>query len=139
MVILPFVGWEKSIHALNLAMQHHKRIVPLAQRSPEADDPAISDLYTIGTLPNVLQLLHLPDGTVKVLVEGSQRAVVHRFTESHPCFIAEVVALEPPAELASQEMPGLMRLLLNTFEQYVKINKKIPSEILSLPKLHRVS
>ncbi len=131
MVIPLFVGREKSIHALNLAMQHHKRIVLLAQRSPEADDPAVSDLYTIGTLANVLQLLHLPDGTVKVLVEGSQRVVVHRFTESQPCFIAEVVALEPPAELASQEMPGLMRSLLNTFEQYVKINKKIPSEILS--------
>ncbi len=131
MVIPLFVGREKSIHALNLAMQHHKRIVLLAQRSPEADDPAVSDLYTIGTLANVLQLLHLPDGTVKVLVEGSQRVVVHRFTESQPCFIAEVVALEPPDELASQEMPGLMRSLLNTFEQYVKINKKIPSEILS--------
>ncbi len=131
MVIPLFVGREKSIHALDLAMQHHKRIVLVAQRSPEVDDPRTSDLYAIGTLSNVLQLLRLPDGTVKVLVEGNQRVCIHRFTEIRSCFIAEVSALEPPDELASQEVQGLMRSLLNTFDQYVKLNKKIPGEVLS--------
>ena len=132
MVIPLFVGREKSIHALDLAMQHHKRIVLIAQRSAEVDDPRTSDLYAIGTLSNILQLLRLPDGTVKVLVEGHQRVCIHRFTETQACFIAEVSALEsPPDEMASQEVQGLMRSLLNTFDQYVKLNKKIPGEVLS--------
>lgn len=78
MVIPLFVGREKSIHALDLAMQSHKRIVLIAQRSAEVDDPEAGDLYDIGTLSNVLQLLRLPDGTVKVLVEGSQRVQIGR-------------------------------------------------------------
>ncbi|KAB2928340.1 MAG: endopeptidase La [Candidatus Contendobacter sp.] len=132
MVIPLFVGREKSIHALDLAMQQHKRIVLVAQRGAEVDDPRTSDLYAIGTLSNVLQLLRLPDGTVKVLVEGCQRVYIHRFTETRSCFIAEVSALEAPSdEKASQEMQGLMRSLLNTFDQYVKLNKKIPGEVLS--------
>ncbi len=132
MVIPLFVGREKSIHALDLAMQQHKRIVLVAQRGAEVDDPRTSDLYAVGTLSNVLQLLRLPDGTVKVLVEGCQRVYIHRFTETRSCFIAEVSALEtPPDERASQEVQGLMRSLLNTFDQYVKLNKKIPGEVLS--------
>ncbi|MFZ1641564.1 MAG: endopeptidase La [Candidatus Contendobacter sp.] len=132
MVIPLFVGREKSIHALDLAMQQHKRIVLVAQRGAEVDDPRTSDLYAIGTLSNILQLLRLPDGTVKVLVEGNQRVCIHRFTETRSCFIAEVSALEsPPDEMASQEVQGLMRSLLNTFDQYVKLNKKIPGEVLS--------
>lgn len=85
MVIPLFVGREKSIHALDLAMQSNKRIVLIAQRSAEVDDPKTSDIHTIGTLSNVLQLLRLPDGTVKVLVEGSQRVRLHRFTETQSC------------------------------------------------------
>jgi ATP-dependent Lon protease len=132
MVIPLFVGREKSIHALDLAMQHHKRIVLIAQRGAEVDDPLTSDLYSIGTLSNILQLLRLPDGTVKVLVEGNQRVCIHRFTETQACFIAEVSALEPlPDETASQEVQGLVRSLLNTFDQYVKLNKKIPGEVLT--------
>ncbi|MDS4029254.1 MAG: endopeptidase La [Candidatus Contendobacter sp.] len=132
MVIPLFVGREKSIHALDLAMQQHKRIVLVAQRGAEVDDPRTSDLYAVGTLSNVLQLLRLPDGTVKVLVEGCQRVYIHRFTETRSCFIAEVSALEAPTdEGMSQEVQGLMRSLLNTFDQYVKLNKKIPAEVLS--------
>jgi ATP-dependent Lon protease len=132
MVIPLFVGREKSIHALDLAMQSNKRIVLIAQKSAEMDDPGTSDIYTIGTLSNVLQLLRLPDGTVKVLVEGSQRVRVHHFTETHACFIAAVSLLEPVLdESASQEIQALMRSLLGTFDQYVKLNKKIPSEVLS--------
>jgi len=132
MVIPLFVGREKSIHALDLAMQHHKRIVLVAQRGAEVDDPRTSDLYAIGTLSNILQLLRLPDGTVKVLVEGHHRVRIQRFTETQSCFIAEISALElSPDELDSQEVQGLMRSLLNTFDQYVKLNKKIPGEVLS--------
>jgi ATP-dependent Lon protease len=132
MVIPLFVGREKSIHALDLAMQGNKRIVLVAQKSAEVDDPRTGDIYTIGTLSNVLQLLRLPDGTVKVLVEGSQRVRLHHFTEVETCFIAEVSLLEQgPEEGASQEVQALVRSLLGTFDQYVKLNKKIPGEVLT--------
>jgi ATP-dependent Lon protease len=132
MVIPLFVGREKSIHALDLAMRSNKRIVLVAQRSAEVDDPGVDDLYDIGTLSNVLQLLRLPDGTVKVLVEGSQRACVHHYTETEACFIANVSLLEAiPEEGESQEAQALVRSLLGTFDQYVKLNKKIPGEVLT--------
>lgn len=132
MVIPLFVGREKSIHALDLAMQGNKRIVLVAQKSAEMDDPQTDDVYAIGTLSNVLQLLRLPDGTVKVLVEGSQRVGIHRFTETQACFIAEVSLLESVLdESESQEIQALVRSLLSTFEQYVKLNKKIPGEVLT--------
>ena len=132
MVIPLFVGREKSIHALDLAMQGNKRIVLVAQKSAEVDDPQTGDIYAIGTLSNVLQLLRLPDGTVKVLVEGSQRVGIHRFTETQACFIAEVSLLESVLdERESQEIQALVRSLLSTFDQYVKLNKKIPGEVLT--------
>ncbi len=132
MVIPLFVGREKSIHALDLAMQSNKRIVLIAQKGAEVDDPNTGDIYAIGTLSNVLQLLRLPDGTVKVLVEGSQRVRIHRFTETQTCFMAEVSVLDPLLEEEdSQEIQALMRSLLNIFEQYVKLNKKIPGEVLT--------
>lgn len=132
MVIPLFVGREKSIHALDLAMQNNKHIVLIAQKSAEVDDPSTSDVYDIGTLSNILQLLRLPDGTVKVLVEGNQRVYIHRFTETQSCFIAETSLLEPQSEIsATQETQALMRSLLNTFDQYVKLNKKIPGEVLT--------
>jgi len=132
MVIPLFVGREKSIHALDLAMQSHKRIVLIAQRSAEVDDPEAGDLYDIGTLSNVLQLLRLPDGTVKVLVEGSQRVRIHYFTETQTCFTASVSLLDAdPAENESPDVHALMRSLLGAFDQYVKLNKKIPGEVLS--------
>ncbi|RUQ29774.1 MAG: endopeptidase La [Candidatus Competibacteraceae bacterium] len=132
MVIPLFVGREKSIHALNLAMQGNKRIVLVAQQSAEMDDPGVDDLYPIGTSSNILQLLRLPDGTVKVLVEGSERVNIHYFTETESCFIAAVSLLESvPDEHAVQEVQALVRSLLDTFDQYVKLNKKIPGEILA--------
>ncbi len=132
MVIPLFVGREKSIHALDLAMQGNKRIVLVAQKSAEMDDPQADEIYAIGTLSNVLQLLRLPDGTVKVLVEGSQRVGIHRFTETQACFIAEVSLLESVLdESESQEIQALVRSLLSTFDQYVKLNKKIPGEVLT--------
>lgn len=132
MVIPLFVGREKSIHALDLAMQNNKRIVLVAQKNAEVDDPQPHDVYMIGTLANILQLLRLPDGTVKVLVEGSQRVDIHRFTETQDCFIAEVSLLEPVLDQGeTQEIQALVRSLLSTFDQYVKLNKKIPSEVLT--------
>ena len=132
MVIPLFVGREKSIHALNLAMQGNKKIVLVAQQSADVDDPGVDDLYPIGTLSNILQLLRLPDGTVKVLVEGSRRVAIHYFTETEICFIAAVGVLEPVAEEAeTPEIQALVRSLLDTFDHYVKLNKKIPGEVLT--------
>ncbi len=132
MVIPLFVGREKSIRALDLAMQGDKRIVLIAQKSAEVDDPNTGELYAIGTLSNVLQLLRLPDGTVKVLVEGNQRVCINHFTETQPYFVAAISPLESVMEEnASQEIQALKRSLLSTFEQYVKINKKIPGEVLN--------
>ncbi|HAS87078.1 MAG TPA: endopeptidase La, partial [Candidatus Competibacteraceae bacterium] len=146
MVIPLFVGREKSIRALDLAMQNNRRIVLVAQRSAEVDDPGPGDVYAIGTLSNVLQLLRLPDGTVKVLVEGGQRVAIERFTETDPCFMVAVTLLEAPLEegdSATQEVQALMRALLSTFERYIKVNKKIPGEVLtsvsSIEDPHRVA
>ena len=130
MVIPLFVGRGKSIHALDLAMQSNKRIVLVAQRGAEVEDPEIKDLYDMGTLSNVLQLLRLPDGTVKVLVEGVQRVCIHQFTETEVCFMANVSVLETiPEESESPDVHALVRSLLGAFDQYVKLNKKIPGEV----------
>ncbi|MER2527255.1 MAG: endopeptidase La, partial [Candidatus Competibacter denitrificans] len=146
MVIPLFVGREKSIRALDLAMQNNRRIVLVAQRSAEVDDPGPDDVYAIGTLSNVLQLLRLPDDTVKVLVEGGQRVAIKRFTETDPCFMVAVTLLEAPLEegdSAMQEVQALMRALLSTFERYLKVNKKIPGEVFtsvsSIEDPHRVA
>jgi ATP-dependent Lon protease len=131
MVIPLFVGREKSIRALDIAMQGDKRILLVAQRSAEIDDPRETDIYTLGTLSNVLQLLKLPDGTVKVLVEGSQRAGIARFTETKACFLAETALLPTPVIDMDRELEVLMRTVLNIFDQYIKLNKKIPAEVLT--------
>jgi ATP-dependent Lon protease len=134
MVIPLFVGREKSIRALDAAMQSGKRILLVAQQGAEIDDPQEGDIYRVGTLANVLQLLKLPDGTVKVLVEGSQRALIERFTETEQCFFAEISLIAPSPERGSQETEIFMRSVVSSFDQYVKLNKKIPSEVLtSLP------
>ena len=131
MVIPLFVGREKSIHALDTAMQRGKRIVLVAQKSAEVDDPREKDLYHIGTLSNVLQLLKLPDGTVKVLVEGFQRAYINQFTETRECFLANISMMNQSPESADRETEVLMRSVLGVFDQYVKLNKKIPGEVLN--------
>jgi len=132
MVIPLFVGREKSIRALEIAMQSDKRILLLAQQSAEVDDPGVKDIYSLGTLSNILQLLKLPDGTVKVLVEGSQRAQVEQFTETDACFLADLGLLEAMTKPETdRETEVLMRSVLSIFDQYVKLNKKIPGEVLT--------
>ena len=131
MVIPLFVGREKSIRALDIAMQGDKRILLVAQKSAEVDDPKLTDIYAMGTLSNILQLLKLPDGTVKVLVEGSQRARIERFTETAACFLSEIHLLYTPVGEMDRELEVLMRTVLNVFDQYIKLNKKIPSEVLT--------
>jgi ATP-dependent Lon protease len=130
MVIPLFVGREKSIRALDRAMESDKRIMLVAQRSAALDDPRIADIYEIGTVATILQMLKLPDGTVKVLVEGLERARVLRYTETDVRFMAEIepLASEPVSE---REAEVLGRSILNQFDQYVKLNSKIPPEVLS--------
>jgi ATP-dependent Lon protease len=131
MVIPLFVGREKSIRALESAMDDDKRILLVAQKSAEVDDPQVSDIHEIGTLSTILQLLKLPDGTVKVLVEGAQRAAVIGF-ETTDEFFSAVIEVKGGGEHAGErETEVLMRSLLTLFDQYVKLNKKVPPEILT--------
>jgi ATP-dependent Lon protease len=131
MVIPLFVGREKSIRALDTAMQHDKRILLVAQRSADVDDPQVEDIHSIGTLSSILQLLKRPDGTVKVLVEGAERARITRFHDTEEFFSAEIESAEPQATADDREVEVLMRSLLALFDQYVKLNKKVPPEILT--------
>jgi ATP-dependent Lon protease len=130
MVIPLFVGRRKSIRALELAMESGKQIMLVAQKSASDDDPTIDNIHTIGTIAGILQLLKLPDGTVKVLVEGERRAVIQRYVETEQYFSAEVVLVES-APLTDKEGEALMRSVMNEFDQYVKLNMKIPPEILT--------
>ncbi len=131
MVIPLFVGRKKSIEALDVAMRDNKHILLVAQKDAEVDNPGFDDLYTVGTLANILQLLKLPDGTVKVLVEGAERSVVHGYTESHGYYAAEVNALYDQVQHDEQELEILVRTAVTMFDQYVKLNKKIPPEVLN--------
>jgi ATP-dependent Lon protease len=131
MVIPLFVGREKSIEALDAAMQDNKKILLLAQKNAEVDDPAQKDLYSIGTLSTILQMLKLPDGTIKVLVEGGERVVVDSILETNNYFSASVVDLEKTSPIDEKEAEVLLRSVLNLFDQYVKLNKKVPPEILT--------
>ena len=130
MVIPLFVGREKSIEALEAAMTGDKQILLLAQRNPADDDPGEDALYSVGTIATVLQLLKLPDGTVKVLVEGEQRGSVERFIEVDGHCRAEV-ALIDEADAPDRESEVFVRSLLSQFEQYVQLGKKVPAEVLS--------
>ncbi len=129
MIVPLFVGREKSVHALEDVMQDDKQILLLAQKNAADDDPTVDDIYEVGTIATVLQLLKLPDGTVKVLVEGSQRAQVVRYVENDSFFEAQAVLLEEP-DSDSQELEALSRSVVSQFEQYIKLNKKIPPEAL---------
>ncbi|MFA7096415.1 MAG: endopeptidase La [Gammaproteobacteria bacterium] len=131
MVIPLFVGREKSIRALDVAMQDNKQILLVAQKSAEVDDPQIEDIHRIGTLSSILQLLKLPDGTVKVLVEGAQRARVVHFLASGDYFSAQIALQETVAAVEPREVEVLMRSVVALFDQYVKLNKKVPPEILT--------
>ena len=131
MVIPLFVGREKSIRALDAAMQNDKKILLVAQKSADVDDPQIDDIHAIGTLSSILQLLKLPDGTVKVLVEGAERAKISAFVGSEEYFAAEIQSLEWVGSDDDREVEVLMRSLMTLFDQYVKLNKKVPPEILT--------
>ncbi|QLG87185.1 endopeptidase La [Chitinibacter bivalviorum] len=130
MVIPLFVGRPKSIKALEAAMDSGKHILLVAQKNAAKDEPAFADIYPIGTVATVLQLLKLPDGTVKVLVEGLQRAQVEELLDDDG-FYRVVATPLPPAPEDSNETEAMRRTLLAQFDQYVKLNKKIPPEILS--------
>jgi ATP-dependent Lon protease len=131
MVIPLFVGREKSIRALEAAMDDDKRILLVAQKSAEVDDPQVEDIHEIGTLSTILQLLKLPDGTVKVLVEGAERANVVQFQMTDEFFSAQISTKGPVEHTGEREVDVLMRSLLALFDQYVKLNKKVPPEILT--------
>jgi len=131
MVIPLFVGREKSILALEAAMADNKKILLLAQKNAEVDDPGQQDLYQIGTLSTILQMLKLPDGTIKVLVEGGDRVVVDSLLETNEYYSAAIKMLEKSSLVDDREAEVLLRSVLNLFDQYVKLNKKVPPEILT--------
>src|ERR1035437_10285080 len=130
MVIPLFVGRPKSIKALETAMEAGKSIVLVAQKSAAKDEPAPEDLYGIGTVANILQMLKLPDGTVKVLVEGSQRARINQIVDAKTHFAVEATPIPADNEI-THEVEALRRTVVAQFDQYVKLNKKIPPEILT--------
>jgi ATP-dependent Lon protease len=130
MVIPLFVGRERSIVALDRAMNADKRILLVAQKKAELDDPQPDDLYEVGTLATILQLLKLPDGTVKVLVEGGERASIDSITVGDH-FAAQVTVLAEEDRHDEREIDVFVRSIIAQFEQYVKLNKKVPPEILT--------
>ena len=130
MVIPLFVGRPKSIKALDMAMESGKGILLVAQKSAAKDEPDTDDMYRIGCVANILQMLKLPDGTVKVLVEGVQRARVERIEDRQELFMAEVVPV-PVDDGDNHEVEAMRRAILAQFDQYIKLNKKIPPEILT--------
>ena len=130
MVIPLFVGREKSIQALDHVMRTDKQILLVAQKAADVDDPKADDLYRIGTVATVLQLLKLPDGTVKVLVEGSSRAQIERL-EAGDFFSAHISPLTDIDTYEEREIDVLTRAIISQFEQYVKMNKKVPPEVLT--------
>ncbi len=130
MVIPLFVGREKSIQALGQAMERGKQVLLVAQKSAEVDDPGEQDIYRVGTLAQILQLLKLPDGTVKVLVEGVQRARITELDDAE-FFTAEVAAVSEDERYDEREIDVLMRSVISQFDQYVKLNKKVPPEVLT--------
>lgn len=130
MVIPLFVGRERSMRALELAMDGEKQIVLLAQRSPEIDDPAPKDMYDVGTIASVLQLVKLPDGTIKVLVEGLERAKIRKVREESGVYLADVSAVVT-IDAEPAELEVMRTSLISQFEQLVKLNRKIPPELMT--------
>lgn len=129
MIVPLFVGREKSVRALEEVTKEDKQILLVTQKDAAQDDPTTDDIYTVGTIGTVLQLLKLPDDTVKVLVEGTARARIKRYTDKEVFFEAE-------AEIFTDEIPdakeveALARTVVSQFEQYIKLNKKVPPEVL---------
>ncbi|MEQ5127550.1 endopeptidase La [Providencia zhijiangensis] len=153
MVIPLFVGREKSIHSLEAAMDHDKQVMLVAQKEASTDEPGVNDLFTVGTIASVIQMLKLPDGTVKVLVEGLRRARITSLTDNGEYFLAQAEYLAndgakaaiyddaskapSTAELVDEkEQEVLYRTIVSQFESYIKLNKKIPPEVLT--SLHAI-
>src|SRR3982075_2034618 len=130
MVIPVFVGRPKSIKALEAAMEQGKSIMLAAQKAAAKDEPSADDIYEIGCVANILQMLKLPDGTVKVLVEGAQRARIHKIEELDTHFVCDLTPVAPDDD-ANSELEAMRRAIVQQFDQYVKLNKKIPPEILT--------
>jgi ATP-dependent Lon protease len=130
MVIPLFVGREKSIHALDAAMRTDKRIMLVAQKQADVDDPKLDDLHRFGTIATILQMLKLPDGTVKVLVEGVDRARIDQL-HTGEFYSASIVVEVDADQYDEREMDVLVRSVVSQFEQYVKLNKKVPPEVLT--------
>jgi ATP-dependent Lon protease len=131
MVIPLFVGREKSMKALEAAMEGDRRILLLAQKQPETDDPSEADLHTVGTIGNLLQLVKLPDGTVKVLVEGQSRAQLQSCFEREGMLRANTVSLQPLFDRPTVELETAARMLVSLFEQLVRQSRKLPPEVLT--------
>ena len=135
MVIPLFVGRSKSIKALESAMESERRIMLVAQKTASKDEPSVGDMFDVGCVSTILQMLKLPDGTVKVLVEGHQRAHVNKISDLETHFVANLTPVEAGepqlAGEASSELEALRRAVMQQFDQYVKLNKKIPPEILT--------
>jgi ATP-dependent Lon protease len=132
MVIPLFVGRPKSIKALEAAMEAERRIMLVAQKAAAKDEPSVSDMFEVGCVSTILQMLKLPDGTVKVLVEGQQRARVNRIEDGEQHFTTNVTPVEADdKDPKSSEIEALRRAVMQQFDQYVKLNKKIPPEILT--------
>jgi ATP-dependent Lon protease len=131
MVIPLFVGRDKSMRALERAMEGERQILLVAQKSPDIDDPEIADLHQVGTLAGVLQLLKLPDGTVKVLVEGQSRVAVEDFKEADGMLTARSRVIEPVYNVKERELDVVSRTLISLFEQLVKQSRKLPPEVLA--------
>ncbi len=129
MIVPLFVGREKSVRALEAVMKDDKQILLVAQKNAAQDDPSVDDIYRVGTVSTILQLLKLPDGTVKVLVEGGRRARISGFKETESFFEAHVEPL-PDREGEGRELEALGRTVIGQFEQYIKLNKKIAPEVL---------
>jgi len=134
MVIPLFVGRPKSIKALESAMEAERRIMLVAQKAAAKDEPSVEDMFNVGCIATILQMLKLPDGTVKVLVEGQQRAKVNKIEDGELHFTCNVTPVEPEVALPgdkSSEVEALRRAVMQQFDMYVKLNKKIPPEILT--------
>ena len=130
MIVPLFVGREKSVRALEAVMKDDKQILLVAQKNATQDDPSVEDIYRVGTVSTILQLLKLPDGTVKVLVEGGRRAKITGFKDTDSYFEAFVEADARPGAERQEELEALGRTVVSQFEQYIKLNKKIAPEVL---------
>lgn len=137
MVMPLFVGREKSIQALRAAMDNNKQLFLVTQQDPSKEEPTTEDVFSVGVIANIIQMLNLPDGTVKVLVEGQQRAKIEHVHDDENGFWASVQPIISEYDDENDELKAIARTTLSEFETYVKNNKKIPAEI--LPKLQKIT